>query len=86
MFTSIIETNEKRNGLQSYLKDRGIMTKVYFEPIHLKSLYRNYGYKEGCLPKTEDLSKHVLTLPLYVGMPKEEMDFIISNIKRFFKR
>ena len=61
------------------------MTKVYFEPIHLKTFYKKeFGYKRGDLPMTEEISEKVLTLPLYPTLAKKEIDYIIKNIKNFF--
>lgn len=86
MYTIRLENEKIRNGLQDFLSQKGIMTKVYFSPVHLKTIYKKaYGYKEGDLPKTEALSKRVLTLPLYPNLNKKELDFIISSIKEFSK-
>lgn len=87
LYTIVINTEEQRNSLQEFLKQKGIMTKVYFNPVHLKSFYKeNYGFKEGDLPKTESFSNRVLTLPLYVDLNEDDMNFIISSIKEFFDR
>ena len=60
------------------------MSKVYFNPAHLKTIYvQDYDYKKGDLPVTENLSKRVLTLPLYPGMKKEDIDYIIKSIKEY---
>jgi len=86
MYTIQMEDNKQRDLLQSHLKKAGIMTKVYFEPIHLKTYYRNqFNYKEGDLPQTEKLSKKVITLPMYPSMKKEELDYMIGLIKKIFR-
>lgn len=86
MYTIMLPSKEIRNDLQKYLNKNGIMCKVYYYPIHLKSFYRNkYNYTEGYLPKTEAISEQVLTLPMYPGMSKEEINFIVINIKKFFQ-
>lgn len=80
-----IRVDNSRNSLMRYLVDCGIMTKVYFSPVHLTHFYKNelrYSYK---LPVTEEISSQVLTLPLYPELTKESMDFVIEEIKRFFR-
>ena len=74
-----------RDKLMKHLADSGIMTKVYFSPVHLTHFYKNeLGYT--CeLPVTEEISSHVLTLPLYPTLTKGEIDFIIDKIKSFFE-
>ena len=73
-----------RDDLIKYLADKGIMTKVYFPPIHLTDFYKN---KLGCinnLPVTEELSSKVLTLPMYPTLTEQEMDYMSNEIKNFF--
>ena len=87
LYTIKLENDKIRDSLQKHLAKNGVMTKVYFNPIHLKKLYRErYGYKEGDLPITEDISRRVLTLPMYPDLSKEEMDHILDKIRLFFKR
>jgi perosamine synthetase len=88
MYTIRIKKGRKaRDDLMKYLAKKGIATKVYFYPIHLTHFYRNkFGYKEGELPITEDMSDQVLTLPMYTTLCKEEMDYIVGEISHFFKK
>ncbi len=82
MYTIQLENNEIREKLQKDLAKGGIMTKVYFEPIHLKTYYREkYNYGKGDLPLTEEIAKKVLTLPLYPTLSDGEMDCIVEKIK-----
>ena len=85
MYTVRVSLGRKvRDALREFLAKRGIMTKVYFEPVHLTYFYReNFGHREGELPVTERLSSEVLTLPLYPTMTKEEMEYVINNIMEF---
>jgi dTDP-4-amino-4,6-dideoxygalactose transaminase len=85
MYTIRITLGKKvRDALRDFLTKKGIMTKVYFEPIHLTHFYREkFGYKKGKLPITERLAGEVLTLPIYPTMSREQMDYVISCIKEF---
>lgn len=82
---SIEVENGKRDALQQHLVRKGIMSNVYFEPVHLKTVYKKaFNCREGDLPITEALSKRVLTLPMYAGMKREELDYIIESVGGFF--
>jgi perosamine synthetase len=83
MYTIVV--NNYRDDLMKHLADKGIMTKVYFSPVHLTHFYKNeLGY--ACeLPVTEEISSQVLTLPMYPALTREEMDYIIEKIKSFFE-
>jgi perosamine synthetase len=85
MYTIEVEKGkEKRDALRQHLTEKGIGTKIYFEPVHLTHFYRKkFGYKEGELPTTEKLSEHVLALPMYPTLTLEEMDYTLDGIKEF---
>ncbi len=74
-----------RDKLKDYLNKSGIGTKVYFDPVHLSLFYRrDHGHKVGELPVTENISREVLTLPMFPTLTKDEMDYMTDKIKEFF--
>ncbi len=75
----------RRDELMKYLGDGGIMSKVYFYPVHLTHFYQNQLKYECSLPVTEAVSSQVVTLPLYPSMTPEEMDFVGERIKMFYR-
>ena len=83
LYTIELPDKKTRDHLQQHLTKAGIMTKVYFEPIHLKTFYiKEFHYKKSDLPVTEEMAEKVLTLPLYPSLTKKEMDYIISVIEK----
>lgn len=76
---------EVRDDLAKYLAKRGIMTKVFFYPVHLTHFYRNELGYEVKLPVTEKVSGEVLTLPMYPSLTEEEMNYIADAINAFFE-
>ncbi len=87
MYTIRLKHGKKtRDILKDFLNKKGIMAKVYFEPIHLTKFYREkFGFKEGVLPVTEEISEQVLTLPMYPSLSKKEMDYMVKEIKFFYQ-
>lgn len=83
----VIRINENlRNDLMKYLSEKGIMTKVYFPPIHLTHFYRTkFVYKGGELPITEEVSNRVLSLPMYPTLTEKEIDYITEKIDNFLE-
>ena len=83
----VLEGSKRREELMTFLKEKGVATRIYFEPIHRYTVFRSMlGGAEVELPVTERLASEVLTLPLYPGMSKEELDYIIEGIAEFFER
>ena len=88
MYTiSLRENTNLRDDLSRYLSEKGIMTKVYFSPVHLTHFYRErFGYRGRELPVTERIASQVLTLPMYPTLTIEEIDYLTEEIKNFFSR
>ena len=61
------------------------MSKIYFDPVHLTHFYkRELGY-EVDLPVTMEMANKVVTLPMYPGLQFDEMDFMVREIKNFYR-
>ena len=83
MFTVRLPNRKRRDELHNFLTSKKIFSKVYFEPIHKTSFYSKNNKLE--LPKTEQISGQVLTLPLYPNMTKDEIEYLINSISEFFE-
>jgi len=83
MYTIRVQ-NDLRDKLLNYLAERGIMTKVYFPPVHQTHFYKNELKYDCDLPVTEDISQQVLTLPMYPLLADEEIDRIVTEVTDFF--
>ena len=74
----------KRDELEDYFKNNGIGTlKHYPIPMHLQEAYVDLGLKEGDLPFAEEISKTVLSIPMYYGMTEEQISYVIDKINSF---
>ena len=85
LFTIQLKNNLIRHKLQKFLASKGIMTKVYFEPIHLSKFYKKSGFGKKSLSNTEKISRTVLSLPIFPGLKSEEITHICDSIKEFFQ-
>jgi dTDP-4-amino-4,6-dideoxygalactose transaminase len=80
----VIET-ERRDGLQSYLKENGVPTLIHYPvPIHLQRGYDFLGYAKGEFPVTERLSDTVLSLPIYPELNRDQVEYICGKIREYF--
>ncbi len=85
MYTIRLATNKMRDDLKNHLLAKRIFSKVYFEPIHLTPFYREkFNFKEGYLPVTEQISRQILTIPLFPNMTMEEKNYLVDSISEFF--
>ena len=78
---------DDRNGLQKFLGDNGIGTGLHYPvPLHLQEAYRYLGYKEGDFPAAERAAGRILSLPMYPELTEEQIRFVCSNIKAYYKK
>lgn len=70
-----------RDGLQDYLKSKGIPSMIYY-PLPLQKQEAFYGFaRKGCsLQVADKLTQQVLSLPIHTEMTNEEVDYIIETI------
>jgi dTDP-4-amino-4,6-dideoxygalactose transaminase len=77
---------ENRDDLQKYLQEKGISTGLHYPlPLHLQKAYAHFGYKKGDFPIAESAAERLLSLPMYPELTEEQIDYVCSSIKEFFK-
>ena len=82
LFPILVAPRINRNKVMQGLKDFGIQTSVHYPPVHLFSLYRRrFGFKEGMFPKTEEVSRREVTLPLHPRLRAEDVKRIVKKVK-----
>jgi perosamine synthetase len=75
------EAGVDRNHLMSHLEKQGVPSRPYFTPIHLQPFYqRNFGWKRGDLPHTEQAGDTFLALPFSGVMTKEQVDYVCDQL------
>jgi len=76
---------KRREELMEYLKREGIQTRIYYHlPLHLQPVYKELGYKRGDLPETERLCEEILSLPFFPYLRKDEANYVVEKIRRFY--
>ena len=77
----------RRLGLFNHLKENGIGAQVHYVPVHLHPFYRRqFGYKEGMFPKTEEMYGSEITIPLFPAMNDSDVDKVTGLIKNYLER
>lgn len=85
MYTIRVKEQGSRDSLSAFLSEKGIMTKVYFMPVHFTSFYKDNLAYDCQLPITERLSQQVLTLPMYPSLSRDEINYIADSVATFYR-
>lgn len=75
---------EKRNAFQEHMLKNGVKTLIHYPiPPHMQQCYAEMEYKEGDFPISEDYAVNEISLPIYVGMPDEEVSQVNEAVNSF---
>ncbi|KGF81609.1 aminotransferase DegT [Massilia sp. JS1662] len=62
-------------------KEHNIGTGYHYAPIHLFTLYRERGFKEGMFPVAEKIGRLTVTLPMFNAMTKADVERAVTAVK-----
>ncbi len=80
----VIRTS-RREELQDYLKQAGIGTLIHYPvPPHLQKAYQYLGFRRGDFPIAEELAETLLSLPIWPGMTREQVQEVADKVAAFF--
>lgn len=85
LYSIRLKNRKTRNALMKFLSQNGIMSKIYFEPVHKTQFYTKLGYSKINLPVTEKVSEQILSLPMFPDMKTWELKLIVETIEEFMK-
>ena len=71
-----------RAAFRDLLQREGIATGLSYEALHLCTLGRRYGGREGQFPNAERIARETVTLPLFVDMRDEDVDRVCAAVGR----
>lgn len=86
LFNIQLPSKKIRNNLMEFLAKKGIMSKVFFEPIHSSYHFKKYRLKHKNLIVTKQVSDTILSLPMYPDLTKNEINKITDSIIQFMKK
>jgi perosamine synthetase len=69
------------------LRGKGVACTNYFAPIHLQPFYRKqFGYKPGDFPITENIAARTIALPFFNMISNEQIDYVVESLKSVMKK
>ncbi|HEY5286129.1 MAG TPA: dTDP-4-amino-4,6-dideoxygalactose transaminase [Solirubrobacteraceae bacterium] len=82
LFYMLLPTAERRDlALHEFVK-RGVHAVFHYLPLHASPAGKRLGALPHPVPVTDDISKRLLRLPLWVGMTDEQVDFVIDSVNQ----
>jgi len=83
MYFLLLPGLEQRQALISHLHAREIKSVFHYPPLHLSSMGRQFGGKEGACPVTEDVSDRLVRLPFYNELTETDQARVVTAVTEF---
>ena len=83
IFYVLLPDRETRDGLQAWLKSKGIQAAFHYIPLHSSPMGAKLGYGEGDLPITEQLSQRLLRLPFYYEITVADQERVVREVESY---
>lgn len=83
-YTVQLADREAREGLQAYLKEKGIPSMVYYpKPMHRQKAFENVESEEKHFANTTELCDRVLALPIHPYMSRDDIGQVVDHIREY---
>jgi dTDP-4-amino-4,6-dideoxygalactose transaminase len=81
LFPIVLDPQVDRAAFVAELRRRRIQTSMHYPPVHLFSYYRRrFATQEGNVPRTEDVARRQVTLPLYPSMSPDDVSTVTEGV------
>lgn len=85
MFYIKTKNLEERSKLIAFLKENGIGAVFHYIPLHSSPAGQQFGRFHGEDKYTTKESERLLKLPMYYGLEKKDIEYVVSKIKEFYE-
>ncbi|MFI5377840.1 MAG: DegT/DnrJ/EryC1/StrS family aminotransferase [Tepidisphaerales bacterium] len=87
MFVIRLDSNDIRESLGKFLKEQGIETGVHYPvPNHMQPAITELYGAPPSLPRTEDYTRRILSLPMFPSITEDEVKTVAGAIKQYLAR
>jgi dTDP-4-amino-4,6-dideoxygalactose transaminase len=86
MFQIVLPASITRHDFMEQMMQKQIGIGFHYAPIHLFSLYRARGFKEGMFPVAERIGRQIVTLPLFASMTMADVERVVDAVKSVLQK
>ena len=78
-YSLLSKSEHDRTRIMSILSNENIPSMIYYKlPLHLQTVMKRLGYKEGDFPISERISKQIFSIPMHPYLDKDKQNSIIE--------
>ena len=79
------EVRLTRPQFMEAMKEHGIAVGVHYPAMHLFSVYKAMGYREGQFPNAERIGRQTVTLPVFPAMELTDVDRVVTAVNQVLR-
>lgn len=83
MFHLLVGSVEERQALIRHLNSHRVNAIFHYQPLHISSMGRRFGGREGDCPVAEAASDRLLRLPFYNDLTELDQAHVVATVKEF---
>jgi dTDP-4-amino-4,6-dideoxygalactose transaminase len=85
VFHLYVVRTPKRDQLRAFLQERNIETGLHYPvPLHRQPCFSTLGLDPKDFPVCERYAAELLSLPLFTGMTRDQLDYVCDGVRAFF--
>ena len=77
------QRGDQRDQFIDHLKQLGIYAVFHYQPLHLSTVGRTLGGRDGQFPVTESAGDCLVRLPLFNALTNDEQTYVIESVTAF---
>lgn len=74
------------SNLMEFLEKQGIQTRSCFYPLHKQPIFESLSCKDSDFLNSIFASENAMSLPVHLGLKKEDIEYICDQIRIFYRR
>ena len=80
-YSLLSKSESDRKKAMSVLSNKNIPSMIYYKlPLHLQTVMKKLGYKEGDFPVSEKISKQIFSIPMHPYLDQNHQNKIIETL------
>ena len=80
-FSLLVENNDSRDTIMSFLNNRGIPTAIYYpKPLHMQLAFKDIVYSDFQLHHSEDISNRIFSIPMHPYLSGDNIQIICDAL------
>ena len=82
LYYLLLDKRYNRDSVLKKMKELGVNAVFHYQPLHSSPAGKKYGRHDNPLPVTDDISKRIIRVPLWVGLDQHErvLDALIKSL------